>query len=179
MRTNVDLVWIVLAMSVAISAQAQTASTGEPSEESAGAATAADLDVPSEAQPAVDVVDAFGEALAAADFEQVEAMLDPNVIVLEGGGVESSRSEYLGHHARSDAKFLSGAETTLLQRRARIADGTAWVASESEIHARNDGKPQVLLSTETMVLSDTPSGWKIVHIHWSSQPSPSEDSSGL
>lgn len=169
MITKVELIWIVLAFGVAISVPAQTVSTGNHPEESAGAAPAANIDVPDEAQPAVDLVDAFGEALAAGDFEQVEAMLDPNVIVLEGGGVESSRREYLSHHARSDASFLAGAERMLLQRRARTDGATAWVASESELHARKDGSPLVLLSTETMVLGNTPSGWRIVHIHWSSQ----------
>lgn len=169
MIKKVELIWIVLALSVATSAPAQTVPTGNHPEESAGAATAANIDVPDDAQPAVDLVDAFGEALAAGDFGQVEAMLAPNVIVLESGGVESSRSEYLGHHARSDASFLAGIERKLLQRRARIEGSTAWIASESELHARKDGKPLALLSTETMVLSNTASGWRIVHIHWSSQ----------
>lgn len=133
-------------------------------------ATAAKIDVPVAAKAAVAVVDAFGEAIAAADFEQVTAMLDPAVIILESGGAERSRDEYLSHHARSDAKFLAGTHSTLSSRRARVDGDTAWVASESELHTSKDGKPMTLLSTETMVLKNTSSGWKIVHIHWSSRP---------
>jgi ketosteroid isomerase-like protein len=44
------------------------------------------------------------------------------------------------------------------------------VGTESELHASKDGKPITLLSTETMVLKNTPNGWRIVHIHWSSRP---------
>jgi ketosteroid isomerase-like protein len=32
-----------------------------------------------------------------------------------------------------------------------------------------DGKEATMLSTETMVLRRGTSGWKIVHIHWSSR----------
>lgn len=127
-------------------------------------------DVPAGATAAVAVVDAFGKALAAADFERVEALLDPAVIILEGGGAERSRQEYLSHHARADARFLAGSHSDLKRRTARIDGDTAWVASESELHAKRDGKPITLLSTETMVLGKTPQGWKIVHIHWSSRP---------
>lgn len=177
MRSKVNRIFLVLVLGATSSALAEPASTDDRHPADAGGVAAvASIDIPDEAQAAVDLVDAFGEALGSADFDQVKAMLDSNVIVLEGGRVESSRSEYLDHHARSDAKFLSGAEMTLLQRRARIEGSTAWVASESEIHARDDGKPLVLLSTETMVLSNTPSGWKIVHIHWSSRPKPTSAS---
>jgi ketosteroid isomerase-like protein len=37
------------------------------------------------------------------------------------------------------------------------------------MHAEKDGKPMTIASTETMVLRSTGTGWKIVHIHWSSR----------
>ncbi|MGH8085851.1 MAG: nuclear transport factor 2 family protein [Lysobacter sp.] len=171
MKSTLNLLAIALALATSSAAFAQT----QPADTSHahGAeqpAAAPDLDVPAEAETAVSTVDAFGRAIAAADFEQVEAMLDPAVIILESGGAERSRDEYLSHHAKSDAKFLAGAHSALSQRRARVEGDIAWVASESELHASKDGKPMTLLSTETMVLNNTPSGWKIVHIHWSSRP---------
>jgi hypothetical protein len=45
----------------------------------------------------------------------------------------------------------------------------ARVASESELRLQQDGKPVTLLSTETLVLRRGVSGWRIVHIHWSSR----------
>lgn len=133
-------------------------------------AKVAAIDVPATAQAPVAIVDAFGKALAAGDFDAVESMLAPDVIILETGGAERSRSEYLGHHAKSDAKFLAGVHSALMRRKARVDGNTAWVASESELHTSKDGKPVTLLSTETMVLADSPEGWRIVHIHWSSRP---------
>lgn len=138
------------------------------------AATATQADVPEAAAPAVAVVERFGKALAAADFKTVESLLDADVLILESGGAERSRAEYLGHHAISDAQFLKGAHSQLKRRRARVEGDLAWVGSESELHASKDGKPLTLLSTETMVLRRTPEGWRIVHIHWSSRPKKSQ-----
>lgn len=127
-------------------------------------------DVPAAAQPAVAVVERFGRALAAGDLKTVEALLDADALILETGGAERSRQEYLGHHAISDAQFLMGTHSQITHRRARVADDLAWVGTESELHATKDGKPLTLLSTETMVLKKTAADWRIVHIHWSSRP---------
>ncbi len=159
---------LLLGTTLSASAQTQPAATGHAGH-AAPASTPA-LDVPTAAQAPVAVVDAFGKAIAASDFAAVKAMLDPGVIILETGGAERSREQYLGHHAKSDARFLAGSHSALTYRRARVDGDTAWVASESELHATRDGKPLTLLSTETMVLGNTASGWKIVHIHWSSRP---------
>lgn len=128
------------------------------------------LDVPAAAQAAVAVAERFSKALSSGDLDTVEALLAPEVLILESGGAERSREEYLGHHAISDAKFLKDAHRQLVRRRARAAGDLAWIGSESELHAKKDGKPLVLLSTETMVLKEMPEGWRIVHIHWSSRP---------
>jgi len=134
------------------------------------AATAPELDVPAAAQAAVAVIERFGQALAAGDMKTVETLLDPGVLILETGGAERSREQYMGHHAIADAQFLKGAHSQLKRRRARIEGGLAWIGSESELHASKDGQPMTLLSTETMVLKRTGADWRIVHIHWSSRP---------
>ena len=126
------------------------------------------VDVASEAQPAVTVVDRFFAALSGGNLEQAGPLLDPDVVILESGGAEHSATEYLGGHAKDDAEFLKGAHHTLLRRTARAAGDMAWVASESELETQKDGKPVTLASTETMVLRSGKDGWKIVHIHWSS-----------
>ena len=124
--------------------------------------------VSTEARPAVAVVDRFFAALSEGDLEQVGSLLDPAVVILESGSAENSAAEYLGGHAKGDVEFLKGAKHTLLRRTAHASGDTAWVASESELVAQNDGKPVTLASTETMVLRSGKDGWKIVHIHWSS-----------
>ena len=133
-------------------------------------ATAPALDIPATARPAVAVVERFGKALAAGDLKTVEALLAPDVLILETGGAERSRAEYMSHHAISDAKFLKDSHHQLKRRTARTSGELAWVGSESELHASKDGKPMTLLSTETMVLRKAGADWRIVHIHWSSRP---------
>ena len=126
--------------------------------------------IEAQAAPAVKVVEAFSTALQAADLGRAGALLAEDVLILESGGAERSKEEYLGGHAGHDAEFLKTAQVQLVHRTARREGGLAWVGTESELHASKDGKPMALLSTETMVLKNTPNGWRIVHIHWSSRP---------
>lgn len=126
-------------------------------------------DIPDAAKAATVTVDRFFAALSAGDLEKAGAELDPDVIILESGGAEHSAAEYLGGHAKHDAQFLTGAHHVPGRRIARVSGDLAWVASESELHMEKDGKPLAIASTETMVLRSTEAGWKIVHIHWSSQ----------
>ena len=123
-----------------------------------------------QADPAVKVVEEFSTALQAGDLGRAGALLAEDVLILESGGAERSKEEYLGGHAGHDAEFLKTAQIQLVHRTARREGGLAWVGTESELHASKDGKPITLLSTETMVLKNTPNGWRIVHIHWSSRP---------
>lgn len=162
---------LVLATAGALAAAAHAGSP--PAAHSHAAAPTpvqASVDVPTAAQPAVAVVERFGRALAAADLATVASLLDTDVLILESGGAERSREEYLAQHAISDAAFLKGAHVKLGQRRARVHGDLAWIGSESEIHTGKDGKRLTLLSTETMVLRRNGADWRIVHIHWSSRP---------
>lgn len=127
-------------------------------------------DVAPGAHDAIRVVERFGAALHSGDLKAAGALLDPKVLVLESGGAERNRDEYMGHHAISDAAFLKGTHSVVKGRTARLEGNLAWVGTESELHATKDGKPMTLLSTETMVLRRTGSEWRIVHIHWSSRP---------
>lgn len=114
------------------------------------------------------VVEQFGAALKAGNMESVGAMLADDVLILESGGVERSRKEYLGGHAMHDAVFLKTAHVEVKHRTARLEGPLAWVGTESEMHITKDGKPATILSTETMVLKRSGVDWRIVHIHWSS-----------
>ena len=155
---------LMLAMVSPAMAQTAQSHTHHPA-----AAAAADVDVPAAAEAAVDVAERFNTALSSEDLATVGSLLAPDVLILESGGAEHSREEYLGHHAISDAAFLKDAHRQLLRQRARTAGEFAWVGTESELHAQKDGKPLTVLSTETMVLKQTADGWRIVHIHWSSR----------
>ncbi len=162
-----------LAFALALGGAATASAQTKPSthtHHSAPAPAAPSQDVSPAAQHAVSVVERFNTALAAGDLKAVGSLLSADVLILETGGAERSRDEYLGHHAIGDAKFLKGTHSEIMRRTARIDGSLAWVGTESELHASKNGKPITLLSTETMVLKNTPAGWQIVHIHWSSRP---------
>jgi ketosteroid isomerase-like protein len=125
--------------------------------------------IQAEASDAVAVVERFSNALGAGDLEAAARELDPKVLILESGGAERSRDEYLSGHAGHDAEFLKGAQITLKHRVAHASGSFAWVASESEIHAMKGEDMLKIASTETMLVRKSEAGWKIVHIHWSSR----------
>lgn len=156
----------LLALSLAGAMLGSTAFAHEPAQ----AASTSASTISEAAQPAVAVVEDFSRALKGGDFKRVGELLTDDVLILESGGAERSREEYLGHHAISDAAFLKDAHSALKHRTARVEGDIAWIGTESELHAKKDGKPMTLLSTETMVLRRTDAGWRIAHIHWSSRP---------
>jgi len=133
------------------------------------ATTATDA-ISTAAKPAVTAVEQFSTALQAGDLTRAGSFLAEDVLILESGGAERSKTEYLNGHAKHDAEFLKDAHVQLKRRTARVSGELAWIGSESELHTTKDGKPLTLLSTETMVLKRTAQGWRIVHIHWSSRP---------
>lgn len=170
MKSVATFLVLIVAVSGASAASAQTRPDATHAQHPPAVTNQPQLDVPAEAKAALAVAERFGYALSSGDLETVEKLLTPDVLILESGGAERSREEYLGHHAISDAKFLKDTHRQLLRRRARAAGDLVWIGSESELHTEKDGKPLVLLSTETMVLRQTPDGWRIAHIHWSSRP---------
>jgi len=162
-----------LALALAIATPAAWAHGNEkhpPKQIEAGRETAgAEQTVPPEAADAVAVLERFSTALSTGDLDAVGANLDPTVLILESGGAERTRDEYLGGHAKHDAAFLNAAHITLKRRTAQASGDLVWVGSESEIHAIKDDKMLMISSTETAVLRKTAQGWKIVHLHWSSR----------
>jgi mono/diheme cytochrome c family protein/ketosteroid isomerase-like protein len=118
---------------------------------------------------AAETVDSFQKRLAQGDMDGAAQLLDPAVLIFEGGGAEKSRDEYASHHLKSDAAFLKDAQVRQLSRTGNAVGDVAWVATESEL--KNTGaKPVELLTTETMILQRKPEGWRVTHIHWSSKP---------
>ena len=101
---------------------------------------------------------------------QESTLPGPDGLILESGGAERNREEYLGHHSVSDAAFLGTAHVQLLLRTAQRSGDLVWIGGESEIHTRKDDKPLTLLSTETTVLEKVDDSWRIVHIYCSSRP---------
>ncbi len=115
------------------------------------------------------VVDAFHEALGGGDRQAVLDLLTEDVLIFESGGAELSRDEYAHHHLGSDMAFSAATESKVVDRRRGGDDETSWVLTRTETSGTFRDREISARGTETMILSRGESGWKIVHIHWSSR----------
>src|SRR5215207_2299136 len=82
------------------------------------------------------LVDRFSHALAEGDTQRASALLDPNVLIYEGGAAERSREEYAAHHLGADAAFLKSTQYQVLSRSSGAAADLAWVATEARLTAK-------------------------------------------
>ena len=152
---------------VTIAAMAVPIPAHEPS-----APASAHAGLPAVARGAAAVVDSFHAALHRGDTAAAAALLADDALIFEGGGVERSKAEYVGHHLPADAAF-SREVTSIVTRRSGNAFGNlAWVASEGKATGAYKGKALNLVTAETMVLRRAGRGWKILHVHWSSAAKP-------
>lgn len=122
------------------------------------------------AASAAATVVAFQSAIVKGDEAAASMLLAPDVLIYETGGQESSRDEYAAHHMKGDMAFLAGSKHETLSRAEGGDDRLAWVSTRSRIRTRYKDKDLDIFSTESVVLRNTPAGWRIVHIHWSSRP---------
>jgi len=135
---------------------------------SPGHAQTTPLELPANVRAAGVVVEAFHAALERGDTRVAAGLLAKDALIYESGGVERDKAEYAAHHLAADATFAKAVKR-VVTRRAGSADGrTAWIASESTAKGSFKDKPINSRSTETMVLRRDRSGWRIVHVHWSS-----------
>ena len=129
-------------------------------------------DLSASLHPAAATVDAFHAALRRGDTKAAAALLSDDALIFESGGVERTKAEYAAHHLAADAEF-SGAVSSAVSRRTGASEGPiAWVSTEGRTTGTFKGKAVDLLTTETMILRRAADHWKIVHVHWSSQPRP-------
>jgi ketosteroid isomerase-like protein len=125
------------------------------------------VDVPRDGP--VFALNSFHAALNSGNEQSVMAALSPDVLIFESGGAERSRAEYANHHMKSDMAFLAQMGHDQISQDASEQGDTAWIVTESRIYGRYKEKDIDIVSTETAVLKRGEDGWKIVHLHWSSQ----------
>ncbi len=119
-------------------------------------------------------VDAFEATIVKGDEAAAKMLLASDVLIYESGGQESSRDEYAANHMKGDMAFLAGSKRKVLARAEGGDDRHAWVSTRTRITTRHKDQDVDIFSTESMMLKNTPQGWRIVHIHWSSQPAPKD-----
>lgn len=113
-------------------------------------------------------VEAFHRALAEGDSVAALALLAPEAVVLESGGLET-RAEYRSHHLPGDIAFARAVASRRGPLRVRIVGDAAWATSTSTTQGEFRGRAINSTGAELMVLVRTPEGWRISAVHWSSR----------
>lgn len=153
------LVIALVSASIPLITHAQIASEAPKSIDSVSAA----------ASDAAAIVDAFHAALMRKDTSVALALLANDALIFEGGNVERSKAEYASHHLAADAAFSSAVSSSRLRRTGYAGGDLAWIASEGRTTGSYKDRAVDQLTAESMVLRRDATGWRIVHIHWSSR----------
>jgi ketosteroid isomerase-like protein len=116
-------------------------------------------------------VAAYHDALARGDSAAALELLAPDAVILEAGGRETL-AEYRSHHLAADIAFARAVPSRRGAVHVTLAGSVAWAASTSETQGSFNGRPVDSRGAELMVLTRSPSGWRIRAIHWSSRSRP-------
>lgn len=123
--------------------------------------------VESDGQPLA-VVNDFAAALSRGDIEQIKALVASDAIIFEEGSVEWSFAEYERNHLPQDIRFMRRVERTVKDQQEIRQGPLAIVLTQAELKGKNASIIHMAM-LETMILKQSSTGWKIVHIHWSSK----------
>ncbi|MEO5800134.1 MAG: nuclear transport factor 2 family protein [Gemmatimonadales bacterium] len=136
----------------------------------AGAILSALATAPASAQAdsigAVAMVDQFHRLLEGGDTTGVMATLAPEVLILEGGSIET-RDEYRAHHLAADIAAVRAAPSARTVTRVSVSGAQGWVVSTSIGKREVRGQPVEAITAELVVLRRVSGAWRIVAIHWS------------
>ena len=116
----------------------------------------------------VAVVERFHAALSAGDSAGAMALLAPDAIILESGGLET-REEYRSHHLPGDMAYAKSMKSTRKPVRVTVRGDVAWASSTSITTGESRGRAVNSAGAELVVLARTAAGWRISAIHWSSR----------
>lgn len=134
-----------------------------------GATTAsAPAHVHGDSADVVAIIERFHAALTAGDSAGAMALLAPDAIILESGGVET-REEYRSHHLPGDMAYAKSTKSTRKPVRISVRGDVAWVSSTSTTTGESRGRAVNSAGAELIVLTRAASGWRISAIHWSSR----------
>lgn len=96
------------------------------------------------------------------------ALLTPDAVILESGGVET-RAEYQSHHLQGDISYAKSMKSARSPIRVSARGDVAWASSTSTTTGESRGRQVNSAGAELMVLTRTVAGWRISAIHWSSR----------
>jgi len=121
----------------------------------------------SDSAAVVGVASRFHKILSTGDTSGINALLAPDLRVIESGAVES-RQEYLSHHLSADIEFAKAVKEERTSFSYRCEGNIAWLISTSTAIGKLNNREINSVGAELIVLSRNQKAWKIRAIHWSS-----------
>jgi ketosteroid isomerase-like protein len=112
-------------------------------------------------------VERFHQALAQGDGAAALALLAPSATILESGNLETVE-EYRANHLPADIEFARAVKEGRTPTLVTVRGDVAWAVATSVTQGTFHGRPISSAGAELVVLTRSPSGWRIVAIHWSS-----------
>lgn len=158
---------IACSAALALAAAPETAKAQSSAGSSSVAATQGSSAQPDSAS-VVSVIERFHAALTSGDSTGAMALLAPDAVILESGGVET-RAEYQSHHLQGDISYAKSMKSTRGAIRVSVRGDVAWASSTSTTTGESRGRQVNSAGAELMVLTRTAEGWRISAIHWSSR----------
>ncbi|NUZ07361.1 nuclear transport factor 2 family protein [Piscinibacter koreensis] len=132
----------------------------------AGAAGAQSVKLPA------DAVDGFHAALKRKDTAGALSHLDRSLVVFEFGKMDATIEAYALSHLPGDIDMAAVTDWKLQARRLGGSGDERWVLSTYQVTGkRPDGKPIDQTMLETAIVRRAGDGFRIVHLHWSSDKS--------
>lgn len=116
----------------------------------------------------VATLQSFHAALAAGDSAAALALLTPDAVVLESGGIETL-AEYRSHHLPGDVAFARAIRSERGPVSVRIRGDVAWATSTSSAVGTFRDRAIDSAGAELAVLVRDGEGWRIAAIHWSAR----------
>ncbi len=123
---------------------------------------------PSDSADVATMMARFQSALASGDSAVALALLAPDAVILESGGVET-RDDYRAHHLPADIAFARAVRGVRSPLRVYVQGDVAWATSTSTAQGEFRGRAVNSVAAELVVLTRTNEGWRIRAIHWSSR----------
>lgn len=123
---------------------------------------------PNDSAAVAAVLGAFHAALAAGDSAAALALLAPDALILESGGLEP-REDYRTHHLPGDIGFARAVPSQRGAPLVRIQGDVAWTVTSSTTQGTFRERAINSAGIELAVLTREPGGWTIRAIHWSSR----------
>ncbi len=115
----------------------------------------------------VRVANRFHQILSTGDTTGLNALLAPDLRVLEGGAVENRR-QYLSDHLSADIGFAKAVKEKRTSFSYTCEGNVAWLVSTSTSTGSFEGRDINSAGAELILLGRTRKGWQIRAIHWSS-----------